>query len=45
MMGYLNSNPSFKLVYQRGNYNGLDGFADSDWGYSESRWSTTGLLA
>jgi hypothetical protein len=44
-MGYVNSNPSFKLVYLRGNYNGLDGFADSDWGNSESRRSTTGLLA
>ncbi len=43
--GYHNSNPSFKLVYLRGNYNGLDGFADSDWGNSESRLSTTGLLA
>ncbi len=45
VMGYLNNNPSFKLVYRRGNYNGLDGFADSDWGNSESRRSTTGLLA
>ncbi len=45
LMGYLHSNPSFKLVYQRGNYDGLDGFADSDWGNSESRRSTTGLLA
>ncbi len=45
VMGYLNSNPSFKLVYQLGNYNGLDGFADSYWGNSESRRSTTGLLA
>jgi hypothetical protein len=25
VMGYLNRNPSFKLVYQRRNYNGLDG--------------------
>jgi hypothetical protein len=45
VMGYLHSNPSFKLVYRSGNYNGLDGFADSDWGNSESRRSTTGLLA
>jgi hypothetical protein len=45
VMGYLNSNPCFKLVYWRGNYNGLNGFADSDWGNSESRRSTTGLLA
>jgi hypothetical protein len=45
VMGYLNSNPSFKLVHQSGNYNGLDGFADSDWGNTESRRSTTGLLA
>jgi hypothetical protein len=44
-MGYLHSNPSFKLVYRRGNYNGLDGYADSDWGKRESRRSTTGLLA
>jgi hypothetical protein len=41
----INSNPSFKLVYRRENYNGLGGFADSDWGNSESRRSTTGLLA
>ncbi len=45
MMGYLNNNPSFKLVYRRRNYYGLDGFADSDWGNSESRRSSTGLLA
>ncbi len=47
VMGYLSNNPSFKfkLVYRRGNYNGLDGFADTDWGNSESRRSTTGLLA
>ncbi len=44
-MGYLNINPSFKLVCRRGNYNGLDGFAYSDWGNSESHRSTTGLLA
>jgi hypothetical protein len=35
----------FKLVYRRGNYNGLDGNTDSDLGNSESRRSTTGLLA
>ncbi len=45
VMGYLNNNPSFKLVYRRRNYNGLDGFADSDRGNSESLRSTTGLLA
>ncbi len=49
LMGYLHSNPSFKLLYQlhnqRGNYNGLDCYIDSDWGNSESRWSTPGLLA
>jgi hypothetical protein len=44
-MGYLHNNPSFKLVYRRGNYHGLDGFADSDRGNSESRRSTTELLA
>jgi hypothetical protein len=45
VMGYLNSNPSFKLVYWHGNYNGLDAFADSNWGNSESRRPTTELLA
>ncbi len=35
VIGYLHSNPSFKPVYQRGTYNGLDGFADSDWAISE----------
>jgi hypothetical protein len=44
-MAYLNSNPSFKLVYRRGNYNGFDDFADSYRGNSESHRSTTGLLA
>jgi hypothetical protein len=44
VMGYLNSNPSFKLVFWRGNKNELDGFSDPDWGNSESRRSTTELL-
>jgi hypothetical protein len=45
VMGYLEENPSFKLTYQKGGSEGLDGFADSDWGNSVSRRSTTGLLA
>jgi hypothetical protein len=44
-MGYLEANPSFKLTYRRGGTTGLDGFADSDWGNSVSRRSTTGLMA
>jgi hypothetical protein len=43
-MGYLEANPSFKLTYSRGGTSGLDGFADSDWGNSVSRRSTTGLM-
>ena len=45
LMGYLEANPSFKLSYRRGGRRGLDGFADSDWGNSVSRRSTTGLMA
>ncbi len=45
LMGYLHSNPSFKLVYRHGNYDEWDGYTDSDWGHSDSRRSTTGLLA
>jgi hypothetical protein len=45
VMGYLEANPSFKLTYRRGGTTGLDGFADSDWGNSVSRRSTTGLMA
>ena len=44
-MGYLNYQSSFKLTYCSGKGTGLDGFADSDWGNSVSRRSTTGLLA
>ncbi len=44
-MGYLEANPSFKLNYQQGGESRLKGFADSDWGNSVSRRSTTGLLA
>ncbi len=44
-MGYLEEKPSFKLSYQRGGSNGLDGFADSYWGNSITRRSTTGLFA
>jgi hypothetical protein len=43
--GYLAGNTSFKLHYRRGGTSGLDGFADADWGNSESRRSTTGMLA
>ena len=45
LMGYLEHNPSFKLTYREGHSSGLDGYADSDWGNSESRRSTTGILA
>ncbi len=45
VMGYLEENPSVKLSYQRGRSDGLDGFADSDWGNSITRRSTTDLLA
>ncbi len=44
-MGHPHNNPSFKLVYLHVNYNELNGFTDSDWGSSDSRQSTTGLLA
>ena len=42
---YLKEIPSFKLSYHRGGSDGLNGFADSDWGKSITRRSTTGLLA
>jgi hypothetical protein len=42
VMGYLKNNPTFKLVYKSGHHSGLDGFADADWGNSESPRSTTG---
>ena len=45
LMGYLKHTSSFKLTYRSGKGHGLDGFADSDWGNSVSRRSTTGLLA
>ena len=45
LMGYLVANTSFKLHYRRGGTSGLDGFADADWGNSESRRSTTGMMA
>jgi hypothetical protein len=46
LMEYLESNPSFKITYQRGaeNSNLLSGYADSDWGNSSSRRSTSGML-
>ena len=44
-MGYLAANTSFKLHYRAGGSSGLDGFADADWGNSESRRSTTGMMA
>ena len=43
-MGYLEANPSFKLSYQIGGSEGLDGFADSDWGNSITWRSITGLV-
>lgn len=45
LMGYLVQNTSFKLHYRQGGATGLDGFADADWGNSESRRSTTGMMA
>ena len=46
MMEYLEGFPSFKLTYRRrtGVDDGLSGFADSDWGNSSSRRSTSGNL-
>ncbi len=39
------ANPSFKLHYRAGGSSGLDGYADADWGNSETRRSTTGMMA
>ena len=36
LMGYLSANTSFKLHFRAGVSSGLDGFADADWGNSES---------
>ncbi len=46
LMEYLEGNPSFKITYQRrdGQSNLLSGYADSDWGNSSSRRSTSGKL-
>jgi hypothetical protein len=46
LMEYLEGNPSFKITYQRsdGQLNLLSGCADSDWGNSSSRRSTSGML-
>jgi hypothetical protein len=46
MMEYLEGFPSFKLTYhwRTGIDDGLSGFADSDWGNSSSRRSTSGNL-
>ena len=45
-MEYLEGFPSFKLTYRRRTRidDGLSGFADSDWGNSSSRRSTSGNL-
>ncbi len=45
-MEYLEGNPSFKITYQRsyGKTNLLSGYADSDWGNSSSRRSTSGMI-
>ena len=45
LMGYLEHNPSFKLIYSAGHVSGLNGYADSVWGNSACRRSTTGILA
>ncbi len=44
LIEHLEGSPSFKLTYRRrsGVDNGLSGFADSDWGNSSSRRSTSG---
>ena len=46
LMEYLEAFPSFKLTYRRrtGVDDGLSGYADSDWGNSSSRRSTSGNL-
>jgi hypothetical protein len=46
VMEYLEGFPSFKLTYRQrsGVDDGLSGFADSDWGNSSSRRSTSGTL-
>lgn len=44
LMGYLEANKSFKLTYHKVGKGGLEGYADSDWGNSVSRRSTTGLM-
>jgi hypothetical protein len=45
-MEYLEGFPSFKLIYRQrtGVDDGLSGFANSDWGNSSSRRSTSGTL-
>ena len=45
LMGYLMANPRFKLHYRAGGSSRLDGYADADWGNSETRRSTTGMMA
>jgi hypothetical protein len=44
-MGCLEESPIFKLPCQPSGSDGLDGFADYDWGKNITRRSTTGLLA
>ena len=46
LMEYLEGNPSFKITYRRSedSSNLLSGYADSDWGNSHSRRSTSGML-
>jgi hypothetical protein len=45
-MEYLSKYPSFKLEYSKRPtaITGLDGYCDADWGPSETRRSTTGLI-
>ena len=45
LIGYLIHRPSFKIVCKCYVVGGLDGYADSAWANSESRRSTSGLLA
>ena len=46
LMEYLEGHPSMKITYRRRNgiSDGLSGYADSDWGNSSSRRSTSGNL-
>ena len=45
LIGYLICRSSHKIMYWRGADGSLDGYADSDWGNTVSRNSTTGRVA